>query len=386
MELAIARTVYNLAVEIITNSIAEQDDQDTVHQQILSIVTQIQTIIHPLLSRKITNVPLQQCLHGLQSVLSNTYEHMKAGKESRPRRMLALINPWTVTQQLKDNREQLMALYTLLMGAMQIVDHVKGYNLITPPPNVDRSPSQEGRKRTKGSEVLDFWEKCIGKEFGSVKGTYLCKQLSSWMGTKLDAVASRRLLLRLDHNNTGYVSLETLQDLVQNGNMKETVNTYSADPTLPLLIWIDDDILGKAPQALGAGITVVQIGSTSAAKTWILTNREFLKKHDNGADIRFVSNQVRTEFSSKGVSFKNSKAGQDITEFIRKEGFVAPILIFTTRWSIHLTRYVEAYKMVGSLIDHKAFEQYVDALAARRNDDTQWVKYGGSWGFGYYKL
>jgi len=47
------------------------------------------------------------------------------------------------------------------------------------------------------------------------------------MGTKLDAVASRRLLLRLDHNNTGYVTLATLQDLVQNGNMKEIINTYS---------------------------------------------------------------------------------------------------------------------------------------------------------------
>lgn len=48
------------------------------------------------------------------------------------------------------------------------------------------------------------------------------------------------------------------------------------DPTLPLLIWIDDDVLGNAPKALNArkaGITVVQIGSTSAAKTWFLINR-----------------------------------------------------------------------------------------------------------------
>jgi len=105
---------------------------------------------------------------------------------------------------------------------------------------------------------------------------------------------------------------------------------------------------------------------------------EFLKKHDNPADIRFVSDQVRTEFSSKGVSFKNRNAGQEMTKFIRKEGFLAPILIYTTRWSVQLTRYVEAYKMVGSLVHYKEFEQYVDALGARRRDDIQWVKYGGS--------
>ena len=165
--------------------------------------------------------------------------------------MLALINPWAVTQQLKDDRDQLMAHYTLLMGAIQVVDHIEGYNMITPPHKANSTlPFQGKEKRIEVSEVLDFWEKRIGKEVsklpklfiflsiyshfpsfeksGSVKGAYLCQQLSSWMGTTLDAVASQRLLLRLDHNNTGYVSLATLKDLVQNGNMKETINTYSA--------------------------------------------------------------------------------------------------------------------------------------------------------------
>ena len=48
------------------------------------------------------------------------------------------------------------------------------------------------------------------------------------METRLDDVASRRLLLRLDYNNTGYVTLAALKDLVQNGNMGEMINTYSA--------------------------------------------------------------------------------------------------------------------------------------------------------------
>jgi hypothetical protein len=63
-----------------------------------------------------------------------------------------------------------MAHCTLLMGAMpQVVDHVEGYNMITPPHEVvcpNCPPSQEEKKKVKGkgSEVLDFWEKCIGKE------------------------------------------------------------------------------------------------------------------------------------------------------------------------------------------------------------------------------
>ena len=170
MEFTIASTVYGLAVGI-TQFIAEHEDKDAINQEISSITTLIQNIIQPLLSGKTTNLPLQQCLEGLQSVLSNTHEHMKMWKERRSRRILAFINPGAVTQQLKDDRDQLMIHYTLLMGAMQIVDHIEGYNMITPPPKVvfpNRPPSQEEKKEVKGkgshSEVLDFWEKCIGKE------------------------------------------------------------------------------------------------------------------------------------------------------------------------------------------------------------------------------
>ena len=170
MEATIAHTVYGLAVGII-NFVAEHDDKDALHEQISNIVTQIENIIRPLLSRELTNLPLQQCFQGLESVLSNTHEHMKAWKESRSRRILAFFNPWAVTQQLRDDREQLMAHYIMLMGAMQIIDHIKGYNLITPPPKVDSSRSQEGKRmvKGKGSEVLDFWGKCIGKEVFKAK-------------------------------------------------------------------------------------------------------------------------------------------------------------------------------------------------------------------------
>ena len=40
-----------------------------------------------------------------------------------------------------------------------------------------------------------------------------------------------------------------------------------------------------------------------------------------------------------------------MTRFIAKEGLTARILIFTTQWSLRLTRHVEAFKMVESLVD-----------------------------------
>ena len=77
MELAIAHTVYGLAVAI-TDFTAEHNDEDTVNKQVSDIAAQIQNIIHPLLS-KITNIALQQCLKGLQIELTNTREHMNVG-------------------------------------------------------------------------------------------------------------------------------------------------------------------------------------------------------------------------------------------------------------------------------------------------------------------
>ena len=60
---------------------------------------------------------------------------------------------------------------------------------------------------------------------------------------------------------------------------------------------------------------------------------------------------------------------------MREEGFLSPILIYMAGKGL-LTHYVEAYKMVGSLLDSEKYQQYVNALGARRKDDTQWAKCG----------
>jgi len=176
------------------------------------------------------------------------------------------------------------------------------------------------------------------------------------------------------------VTLKTLQDLVRDGKLKEVINIYSSDPSFPLLIWISDDLALNAPKvayARSRGVSVVQLASTSTAKAWIKVNRDFLKKHDNAADLRFISDQGRRELNSKGVPFHNSKAGNQITKFIRKKEFQAPILIYTEKKSLHLTRYVESYPNAGSMAGHyKTYKEFVSALGSRRKDDKGWMKYG----------
>lgn len=199
MELAVAHTVYNLAVGI-TNFIAEHDDKDAGREQISNIVVLIQNVIHPLLSHKITNTPLEKCLEGLQSVLTKTHQHMKMWKESRSHRLLAFINPSAVIQQLKEDREQLMDQYIMLMGAMQVIEHIKGYDPITPP-TVHPSTVPKGKtKKVEGqaSEVLDFWEKCIGSEVFRLNPFFFMVALWAYVffSKKTVWVSEKRLLLQ----------------------------------------------------------------------------------------------------------------------------------------------------------------------------------------------
>ena len=153
--------MYRIIPSLQYSRFSKYDLSSALVNEVSSIATLlIQNIIHPLFSRKITNLPLQQCPQGLQSALSNTHEHMKMWQERRSRRMLGTHQPAGSWKTIGIN--QLMAHYTLLMVAMQVVNHIKGYNLIIPPHNIvclNCPPFQEKKKKDKGkgSEVLDFF-------------------------------------------------------------------------------------------------------------------------------------------------------------------------------------------------------------------------------------
>ena len=63
-------------------------------------------------------------------------------------------------------------------------------------------------------------------------------------------------------------------------------------------------------------------------------------------------------------------------KFIRDQGFMAPILIYTDKKGIELTHYVEKDRMAGSIASHyNVFKEYVTALGARKKDDKGWNKF-----------
>jgi len=130
-----------------------------------------------------------------------------------------------------------------------------------------------------------------------VKGSALCDHIAQWTGQKLNKIARQRLLLRLDENNTGSVTLSSLQDMVKTDKIKDAIRSYTAgedywsfklfvdveyllaslsDPAVPLLVWIDDDVAGVANKVKfvqKCGVTVVQLASTAAGKAWINVNK-----------------------------------------------------------------------------------------------------------------
>ncbi|CAA7263417.1 unnamed protein product [Cyclocybe aegerita] len=380
----VASTVFTLTAGII-DFIAQHDDNDAIMSDIADVAVQIQNVIKPLLLHNMKNDGVKRALENLQLALGSIDNHLKSWKESKTKQVWAMLNPWAVNQELKEDRQRLMNHYTLLTGAMQVVNHlhITGYNVIC---SSSATSSSSSPGKIVGSKsiirVEDFWHMYIGNDNDIVKSQQFCLHISSWMGKQLGKTETRRLLLRLDENNTGYVTMPTLKDLVGSRSMKETILTYTAEPNIPLLVWIDDDVVGNARKveyARGCGVSVVQLASTSSAKSWITVNKGFLKKHDNAADVRFISDQVRVELKRDGQSFKNWHAGEDVTKYIRGEGFTAPILIYTGRRSLDHTKYVARYKNMGSLSgDYRAFQDFVSALGKRRSDDTKWIGFRGA--------
>ena len=157
----VASTVYSLTVGI-AQFIAEHGDKDAMKEQISTIAIQIQSIITPLRLRDMPSAPLRNVLEALQTVLKNVEEHLRSWDESRSRRLLALVNPWAVTTELKEDREQMMHQYIMLMGAMQVVDYIRGYTVN--PPVVSAGPSFSHGIEIERNEVLKFWRRHIGND------------------------------------------------------------------------------------------------------------------------------------------------------------------------------------------------------------------------------
>jgi hypothetical protein len=390
----VASTIWTIANSILT-LIADHDDKTTTTKEIQSLVKLIQQDMTPLLSHPNeleANELVKTHLHVIQGKLFDIHYHLRLWSESKIYRAIAWFRPWVVIQQLKADRQLLMTYYLTLMGGVQFVDRAQllGYNVIShiprpslstplaPPPTEPPFLITPANPPRPNQEVTGFWHRCVGNESTPANAENFCDDLSAYLALELSPVARKRLLLRLDERNTRHISLSTFQEVIKGGKLSEVVRSYTKDPQLPLLVWIDDSVIGNAPKVLEAtkrGVTVIQLASTSTAQAWITMNKDFLMKHDNPSDIRYMSDQTRTEPGADGAMFTNKNAGFQIMKFIRDQGFKAPILICTSKQSVEFTRYVEKYRMAGSIANHRVFRDYVAALGARRQDDRGWMKF-----------
>jgi len=129
----IASAVFTLTVAII-HLIAEQDSKFSIAEQLGGTVQQIQDNIAPLLSNPqilAQNQPLTRSLQALLVALNDTNFHLRLWTQTRSHRFFAWIHPWSAAEQLKGDNGRLMNQYLMLMGAVQFVDHIHGYN-VTP--------------------------------------------------------------------------------------------------------------------------------------------------------------------------------------------------------------------------------------------------------------
>ena len=208
---ALAVAIYNLSIGI-ANFVAQHQEKGSLIADISDVARQIQLIIAPLfLPNHDTYESVKQTLQVLQNALARTHQHLRAWEESRTLRFVAFVNPSAVTSELREDRERLVHQCLFLMVAMQIGDRMRDYRLLLPTAGDNTSTLPEY------SEVAHF------------------PHPSS------------------SHNPDSILT-----------------------PTFPLLIWIDDHPGGnkhRTSYASKHGVTVVLLGSTLAAKTWIRMNK-----------------------------------------------------------------------------------------------------------------
>ncbi|PPQ70374.1 hypothetical protein CVT25_000085 [Psilocybe cyanescens] len=360
-------TVHKLALSIM-DLVAEYEERNSLIVHIFNICFQIQTAIAPFVGHQFLtfNHNTEHCLYSLAPVLESTHTHLEMWIARREHSLVSVFNPWFLAHQLKENKRQLLQQYITLMTALQVVDRIRGYNFVSPaasilsfqdqevlhPPRQRRRPTDILTSMYPDSEAKTFWKDHFKGEPSSVDSRRFREALSNWLGRDLDDSAYNRLLLRLDHDHSSTVQFSTFHELVRNGKMVDIVNSYLADPRLPLLIWIDEDVrenTDRVFEATSYGVTVVQLASVPSAKTWIAANHDFLKQNDDPSSIRFIISQ--TCIDSGELQKPNEDDGSDsMLRYIRDQGFAAPVLISASKKCIHLTRYVEEdrLQMAGS--------------------------------------
>ncbi|TFK38757.1 hypothetical protein BDQ12DRAFT_683283 [Crucibulum laeve] len=376
--ISVITTVYTVT-RAITDYLDQREEKNATTQQITGITKQIQTLLQPLLAPQNAKKVQPQLLGSIRNigdVLTMTEEHLTLWKESRSSRLISFFDPSSVTKQLKDDAQLLNQHLVILIAAIAITDHLRNQELA--PRVIDRDRHDAVGMHVDHSEVNDFWRRFIGTKIPSISNQTFIHRLSLWLGRSLDESSAMKILLWLDEAGTGNITLPHLQDVLEYRTLRESIDVYTRDPGLPLLLCISNNPLNHSRAinyALKLNVTVVQLPSTAYAIAWMRANDRFLRQNDHSSRIRCISDNVRVKNDPiTGIPGINYGAGENLLRHIREQNYRFPVLIRADS-SIQMTQYVLSYFMAGSTSRNEICEEYIHALASGRNDDSGWKKY-----------
>ncbi|TFK37393.1 hypothetical protein BDQ12DRAFT_736257 [Crucibulum laeve] len=385
---SIISSVYSLAKGIYT-WVEQQQEKDETVSQVSTTIIQITNVLSPLISfnsgsSKVVSTQVLDSIQRLYELLKTTQDHLHLWEHDRSHRLFTFLSPSVVIKQLKDDEQRLQQQLVILIAAISVVEHVSSASsdVLIPQSLHIASPSSDTESHSAlehiyHEDVKQFWTHFIGEKVPFVTNQRFCWCISRWLGRGLDSLECRRLIYYVDELELGNVVPWNLQRILGTWDMRSCIEDYMKDPKLPLLVWIDDipsNNAGSVFYAQNMGVNVIQLTSTKMAQAWLAANIEFVRRNDNAASIRFVSDNVRWEDTSEGTRVENKTAGNDILKYLRQQLIVAPVLIYAGK-SLHRTKYVETYQMAGSTKEENTYRRYVFALAKRRSGDLEWRKF-----------
>jgi hypothetical protein len=258
--------------------------------------------------------------------------------------------------------------------------------------------------------------------------------LIRWFPSPLDESVCTNILRRLDEYNIGVVNVTALDDFAGTKSLQtkiaaylqssppssssetltvpntpgphrlkipsETISTRRSsdqswsnessatitEPSLqtPLLVWVDDNPANNARHVAYAeaeAVPILEMSSTAEAKIWIdqnlgtclaNTNSDFLLANNTYKEIRFITDNVRSEMGESG-QYLNPLAGDDLLRFIRGRRLSGISVLVYCGKSIKSTRYVEDYVLAGSTTWAPVVRDYIRGLARGFEDSADWA-------------
>ncbi|TFK22905.1 hypothetical protein FA15DRAFT_671001 [Coprinopsis marcescibilis] len=374
----------------------------------------------------------------LAEILSGIRQHLSLySAKFRFGRLMEFVNPGVVVNSLEEDEKRLSRWMEMFVLRMQVEVRAVvlgggvGLDL------VEDGEVKENEKETGGSDVVRFWDVAIGEEVEYASPRELLAAVRAWIRESVDYVVVASLTIELDPEDLGvflkrrvvgvvggrtvlgYVAelrsrngsgvraparggrLLQIENICSKdkgfGDGEERVGKVNSEDVLlePTIVWVDDhpeNVTDVVEHAKSLGIRVVLLPSTYAAKLWIKTYEDHLRRLEARALLRFVTDNTRYESeplssgsgglsdgagAGGGEAIMNLSAGETILRFLRGNGFVSHVLVYCGP-SIGRTDYVESYGNASSTQEYVVVQEFSGDLVRQmqRGGEGVWSRVG----------